>query len=248
MKENFSNSVNFMKSRLLSSQGSILVYIVLTMVIFGILGVTMVSLFSSSISSSATQNDTRRAIYLSEAGTRYALSEVLSAEFVGDTIADLNNTVFSVDKAGSFDLNIFRSWFEPESKIDLSQNFSDQPILFSVTEGHIPQGFIDRIPTASPFITLVNLDYIPPSGVGKPNPTPAARATVIGAANVAGFPQQILFSLSDDSDGDGFVANRDNNISFAVRPFSDQPNISLPGNLLIEPVAAQIFPKLIGAF
>lgn len=237
-----------MKSRLLSSQGNILVYVVLTMVIFGVLGVTMVSLFSTSISSSATQNDTRRAMYLSESGARYAMSEVLAANFSKANITNLNNTVFNVGQAGSFELNIFSPWFEPESAIDLPQNFSDQIVLFDVTEGSVPNGFVDRIPAASPFLTLVNLDYIDMSGLPKANPPPYARAMVIGAADVVGFPKKVQFNLSDDSDGDGFVANTNETVSFAVKPFSDQPNISLPGNLLIEPVAAKIFPARNGAF
>jgi len=55
-------------------------------------GVTMVSLFSTSITSSATQNDTRRATYLSEAGTRYAMSELLTGDFSDTTINNLNGT------------------------------------------------------------------------------------------------------------------------------------------------------------
>ena len=51
------------RSRLSQKSGNILVYIVMLMVIFALLGVAMVSLFSTSISSSATANDTRRATF-----------------------------------------------------------------------------------------------------------------------------------------------------------------------------------------
>ena len=49
-------------------RGNVLIYVVLLMVIFGLLGVAMVSLFSTSISSSSTRNDTRRAFYMAESG------------------------------------------------------------------------------------------------------------------------------------------------------------------------------------
>ena len=107
-----SSSFKFFKPRFLSSQGNILVYIVMTMVIFGVLGVTMVSLFSTSITSSATQNDTRRATYLSEAGTRYAMSELLTGDFSDTTINNLNGTEYTVNSAGKFWINIFSPWFE----------------------------------------------------------------------------------------------------------------------------------------
>ena len=57
-------------------KGNILVYVVIVMVIFGLLGALMVSLFSTSIGSSATANESRRAFYLAEAGLRYGLSEL----------------------------------------------------------------------------------------------------------------------------------------------------------------------------
>ena len=47
-------------------KGNILVYVVIVMVIFGLLGALMVSLFSTSIGSSATANESRRAFYLAE--------------------------------------------------------------------------------------------------------------------------------------------------------------------------------------
>ena len=55
-----------------SERGNILIYVLMTTVIFAVIGVTMVSLFSTSISSSATANETRRAFYLSESGIRSA--------------------------------------------------------------------------------------------------------------------------------------------------------------------------------
>jgi outer membrane protein assembly factor BamB len=232
----------FFKPRILSSQGNILVYIVMTMVIFGVLGVTMVSLFSTSITSSATQNDTRRAAYLSEAGIRYAMSELLTGEFSKTTINDLNTTVYNINPAGRFDLNIFSPWFEPESDMDLSSSFSGQTRTFDVQEGNVPNGFINQLPTSSTGLALVNYDYIDFGGSSDPNPPPAARAIVTGSDVVVGDPLKLQLTLDDDNDGDGFVAGKNETVAFAVQPFSDLNNVPLPANILLQPVAAKVFP------
>ena len=77
----FRKTFNAVRGRLSQKGGNVLVYIVMLMVIFAVLGVAMVSLFSTSIGSSATANDSRRATYLSEAGIRYAASELRAADF-----------------------------------------------------------------------------------------------------------------------------------------------------------------------
>ena len=83
------------RARLSRREGNILVYIVMIMVIFGLLGALMVSLFSTSISSSATQNDTRRAYYHYESGMRYAASELVNhtPKFSSTVINQLNNSI-----------------------------------------------------------------------------------------------------------------------------------------------------------
>lgn len=244
MKGTIINLLKSFKERLLSSQGNILVYIVLTMVIFGVLGVTMVSLFSTSISSTATQNDTRRATYLSEAGTRYAMSEMLSGDFSKTAIDDLNdNTEYTLDPTSKFKINVFSPWFEPDSNIDIGSNFSDQTRTFDIQEGNLPNGFINRLPTSASGLALVNYNYIS----GALNPQPSAIAIVTGGAEVGGDPLKLRLTLDDDSDGEGFVANRNETVAFAVRPFSDLNNASLPANLLVQPAALTIFPNRNGS-
>jgi outer membrane protein assembly factor BamB len=238
----------FIKLRVSSSQGNILVYIVMTMVIFGALAVTMVSLFSTSISSSAVQNDSRRATYLSEAGTRYARSELLSGDYSKTTIDRLNdNTEYTVNSAGRFKINIFGPWFEPESNIDFGSTFSDERRNFDIQEGSVPKGYVDQLPTSASGLELVNYDYIDISGASNPNPPPSARAIVTGGTEVVGDPHKLELKLNDDTDGDGFVAGRNETVAFAVKPFSDLNNVSLPVNLLLQPVAAKIFPARNGA-
>ncbi len=92
-------------------RGNILVYVVVTMVIFAVLGASMVSLFSTSVTSSAVRNDARRAAYLSESGLRYAMSELRSRLFSKDSVDDLNDVTYEVDQAGSFTLEALAHQF-----------------------------------------------------------------------------------------------------------------------------------------
>jgi hypothetical protein len=59
--------------------GSILVFLIILMVIFTALGVGMVSMFGTSVSSTFASNNARRAGYLAESGLRYTISEVRNA-------------------------------------------------------------------------------------------------------------------------------------------------------------------------
>ena len=238
MKGIIINLIKSFKERLLSSQGNILVYIVLTMVIFGVLGVTMVSLFSTSISSSATQNDTRRATYLSEAGTRYAMSEMLSGDFSKTTITDLNdNTEYTLDSTSKFWINVFSPWFELNAALyDFGTDGSSIPL--KVPEGGIPAGFIDTIPIGDPDFFLVNYDYFPT----PPLLTPPLTAISPVDAVSAGSATTLQFILTDD-----FVASRDEQICMAVAPFSGGQDLPTQGYLDLMPVAKNIFPPLGGA-
>jgi outer membrane protein assembly factor BamB len=238
----FRKTFTAMHGRLSPKSGNILVYIVMIMVIFAVLGVAMVSLFSTSISSSATANDSRRASYLSEAGIRYAASELRAADFSNTAISTLNDTVYTVSGAGRFDLNVFSPWFEPLALIDIGPGGNDTKVV-ELPEGELPPGFIAAVPTASPLLTIVNDDYI-----GSLSPPPSARGTVTGAAEVVGNPKHLQISISDDSDGDGFVSGKNETVCFAVKPSTDQLNVPLPASLQIEHAAAKIFPALGGAF
>ncbi len=90
-------------------RGSILVFLIVLMVIFTVLGVGMVSMFGSSVLSVFGSNSARRANYLAESGLRYAISEVRNAlsEDKFNTLVNLNNRTFQVFPAvESFNLAI----------------------------------------------------------------------------------------------------------------------------------------------
>ena len=73
--------------RQLNPAGNVLIYVVVLMLIFGVLGIVMVSLFTSTTASTVTRNDSRRARYMAESGMRYAFSEMRKADF------DLNHMI-----------------------------------------------------------------------------------------------------------------------------------------------------------
>ena len=97
--------------RYFSTAGNVLIYVVALMLIFGVLGVVMVSLFTSSTASTVTRNDTRRAIYMAESGMRYAFSELRKVglpDHSNDYIKNsLNSITYTVTDAGSFTINVF---------------------------------------------------------------------------------------------------------------------------------------------
>jgi outer membrane protein assembly factor BamB len=215
------------------------------MLIFGVLGVTMVSLFSTSISSTATQNDTRRATYLSEAGTRYAMSELLSGDFSKTAIDDLNdNTEYTLGPTSKFWINVFSPWFELDAaSYDFGIDGSSIPL--KVPEGRIPSGYLGTIPGggtipgSDPDFFLVNYDYFPTTT--PPTPTDTAISLVDSASS--GSDTTLQYTLADD-----FVASRDEQICMAVAPFSGGQSIPSQGYLDLMPVARNIFPPLGGAF
>ncbi|MEW6332815.1 MAG: hypothetical protein AB1558_00935, partial [Thermodesulfobacteriota bacterium] len=61
------------------TKGSILVFLIVLIVVFTVLGAGMVSMFGSSVMSVFASNNIRRAGYLAESGLRYTVSEVRNA-------------------------------------------------------------------------------------------------------------------------------------------------------------------------
>ena len=209
-----------------AERGSILVYIVMTMVIFGLLGALMVSLFSTSISSSATPNDTRRAFYHYESGMRYAASELVNntPKFSKPTIDKLNTTTYKIAADGTFKLKIFGLDF---------RSLSDGPTLnvnLEVNKGRLPADF--TIPITEPRIFLVIYDIAErPPGISEYDP----------AAAITGFTYQDSKHVNLDL-GDPINVSNKSKVAFAVRPFQDV-SVSQGGDLLLTRNAASIFPR-----
>jgi outer membrane protein assembly factor BamB len=259
----FRKTFKTVRGRLSPKTGNILVYVVMIMVIFAVLGVAMVSIFSTSISSSATRNDTRRAAYLMESGIRFAQSELRASDFSKSRIAALNANSscdenllhFKLSPTEKFCINIFSPWFEPLSAIDIGAgNNSTEVVEFP--EGALSPGFLCALlavqPECQPLpllppLTIVNDDYIDLLNPTKPNPPASARGTITNRLGVAN-PSHLQLEISDDGTNGGFVANKNDTLCFAVNPSSDQ-DVSVPGGTLsLQPEAARIFPAVGGVF
>lgn len=204
-----------------------LVYVVVLMLIFGILGVVMVSLFTSSIASSTTRNDSRRAWYMAESGMRYAFSEIRKADFDLNVMIDpLNDTTYNLTDGGSFTINVFSPWFESPGNQPIDPGPGS--LALNVPIGELPDGY--AIPASN--IYAINYEF---TG-NRPNDESGSWAAVTGFDDAA--PS---LTLSDD-----FNASSDERISLAVHPISDQLIIE-GGDLIVFLEAQTIFPKYGGA-
>jgi hypothetical protein len=183
------------------------------------------------------------------------MSELRAANFSKTAITNLNknfkNDDYKISPKETFGLNIFSPWFEPTAAIDIGTGTNGTEVV-ELPEGQQPLGFLCSIlaiqPDCLPLpllppLTIVNYDYI-----GGTSPPGYARGMVTGRAEVSGNFKQLQLEITDDGNTDGFVAGKNETLCFAVKPFSDQSNVSLPGSLQIEHAAARIFPTTGGAF
>ena len=211
-------------------RGNTLLYILVLLVIFSVLGITMVSLFTTSSTSSATPNDTRRALYMAESGTRFALTKLRKSGFSQSTVDELNTTTYSINNGGSFNFNVFGPWFDSASDQNLPSGGS---LDLDVKAGEIPAFF--TVPANSSVINVINFDY---TGWSPSEPGGIAGVTVL-----AGQTSTTL----DLTLNDAFVANANELICFAVAPDSDQSNLDEGGSLFVSLEAKDIFPERNGA-
>ena len=212
--------------------GSTLLYILVLLVIFSVLGLTMVSLFTTSSTSSATPNDARRALYMAESGTRFALTKLRKSGFSQSTVDELNSTTYTINNGGSFTFNVFG----PGLKSASDQTWSlGNPYTLSSIEGDIPAYFIPPIiPPDSSQIFVINFEY--------PGLSPSDSNSFAEVIDKASQTSATLdLTLNDD-----FVANARDRICFAVAPASDQA-IDEGGSLFVAQEANYIFPRRNGA-
>jgi outer membrane protein assembly factor BamB len=228
------------QGRPFGQRGNILIYVLMTMVIFAVVGVTMVSLFSTSISSSATANETRRAFYLAESGIRYAISELRQGGFsradLKANIDRLNSTNYQIPPSGSFRVNVFGAWFKSPS----NQNVASGAVAVEV-EGKLAPDFFDRqLPEALPDLYIAAYYH----WGQKPNANEVAKVT--GFSNTPGNYTSFQIEV-----GDSLTIGRDKILCMAVKPSADQtftPTGNSSAYLDLRQTAANIFPKMEGAF
>ena len=119
-----------MSFRMSNQKGSILIGLIVTMVIFSVLAVAMLSLTTGSTFSQIHASSSTRAYYLAEAGMRFAASEFRS--ITGEDAKDegleaLHNTTFDMGGDGEFHLEMYPYYFkttsDPSTTMSLDTKF-----------------------------------------------------------------------------------------------------------------------------
>ena len=213
-----------------AAMGSVLVYLVVVILIFGILGVTMVSLFTTASTSSATPNGSRRACFMAEAATRYAFSELRDSDFDEATINDLNSTTYNLTEAGSFSIRAFALWFKSPYPYDQTAN----TYTLITPKGRLPLDFDIPVNGIDGNVWAVNFEYL------EDTDATGSRAPVSAYTRVNDT------TLTIDVSGD-FIIEGNKRVSFGVMPAFTQGPLATGADLYVERVAREFFPRFNGA-
>jgi type II secretory pathway pseudopilin PulG len=211
-----------------SSCGNVLVYLVVVILIFGVLGVTMVSLFTTATGSSATPNDAKRALYMQESGIRYAFSELRNSGFETSVIDALNTIEnYNINPSGSFSVNVFGPWFESGTNQVLPSGGGNLALTVPVVR-EIPEAYL----LTPSNMYIVNFDYIGDD---------LSISTLTDQIYNWSKTDPDALTLTIDTSGD-FVVNTGERVCIAVKPTSSQ-TISPGGNLTVQRFPKEIFPS-----
>ena len=211
-----------------AANGSVLVYLVVVLLIFGVLGVTIASLFKTTTLSTSAVNSSRRAFYMREAGLRYAMSELRNSDFLPADIERLNTTVFKPFKDQTFSFNVFSPWFKSDETKDIL-NGSTETLNIKVAAGKLPAGWAAKDPNG---LWVLNYEYI------DIDLTPA-RNTIDSWSQVD--DTTLALTLSSD-----FSAKTGDRLCLAAEPTAIQ-TINAGDNLFIVEEARHFFPAKDGA-
>ena len=141
-------------SRLRDQKGNTIAYVAMLLIIFGVIGVVMTSLLTSSVVSTTTPNHSRRALYMTEAGMRFGLSELRNAEDWLNRIQELNTTTYTVSAGETFTLNIFGPWYQADT---YQSRTTGGTLTLNVPEGDMPTEY--NFDTNSPHLSIINYNY-----------------------------------------------------------------------------------------
>ncbi len=214
--------------------GSVLIYIVVVMLVFGFLGAAMISMFNSAtMMSTGVPNYSKNSMHLAEAGMRYAVSELRNTGYTADTINTLNTTTYTLDGTGSFTLNVLGKWFETLADYDASSG----TLTLNTPEGQFPSSDISSsdfdIPVGA---FVVNLESF--------------RDAIIYSGNVEDYTaeiQGVTYASIHIDHTDSFKVGQDQPICLAVRSASEQ-HPSAGGVLILPEEAQYFFPEKNGSF
>ena len=210
---------------LAASSGSVLVYLIVVILIFGMLGVTMVSLFTTTTTSSATPNDARRAFNMAESGVRYAFSELRDYDFAEATINRLNSTTYNLADGGSFSIRAFSLWFESPS--DQSSN----PYTLNIPRGRLP---LDFIVPANSNIWIINFEYLDTTDL-------TGARSIVSAYNRVNDSTLRINVIGD------FNVSTGERLCLGVMPSTSQGPLTAGADLYVERIARDFFPRFNGA-
>jgi outer membrane protein assembly factor BamB len=209
-----------------NTAGNVLIYVVVLMLIFGVLGVVMVSLFTSTTASTVTRNDTRRARYMAESGMRYAFSELRNNDFDPDVINTLSTTTYTLNSPGSFTINVFGPWFDSLSE----QIISDSQLTLNVPEGELPDNY--DVPDG---LWVINFEY-----------TGSDTDETYMRSDISNYQRTDDTTFTFDVSGDFNVRDGDV-VCLGVQPAFTQSNLSEGDDIVVAAIAQDFFPKFGGA-
>ena len=228
-----------LKQAVTANGGSILVYVVVVMTIFGLLGAAMVAMFSSAtMMSTGTPNYARQARYLAESGMRYAVGQLRTDGYRPSVIDRLNDTAYSIPGVGGFDLNVFGKWFEAAA--DYSQ--PSGTITLTIPDGAWVEGF--AVPAGA---YLVNLKSYRDSIYFGGAAAAGTSAQIQTAPDMSTSPFTV--ALLDDFQADASQGHR---MLVALKPdaaaYTFPAALSAGGTLQVAGTAAGFFPEANGSF
>lgn len=209
-----------------STQGNVLVYLIVLILIFGVLGVTIVSLFTTATSSSATPNHARRAAYITESATRYAFSELRNSGFATGVVNSLNTTSYTVNAAGSFTLNLFSPSFVAAATYSED---SAGTVTLNVSAGKLTADWMAKNPNG---LRVINYDYL--------DKDYRKARSVVDSWTKTGDTTLTLDLRSQ------FAINAGERLCFQVRPTRNQTDIPAGGDLLVNEIVKDFFPEYNG--
>jgi hypothetical protein len=189
--------------------------------------VTMVSLFTTATSSSATPSDARRAHYVTESAMRYAFSELRNSDFDTGVVNTLNSTTYSLDPTGTFSVNIFGPWLVAADNYQFGGGGGT--LTLNVPVGKLTPGWMAKDLTD---VWVINYDYLDKD-----------RASVRDPAETWATINDTTLTLTVDGD---ITVNQGERICFATKPTENQ-TVEASDDLLVRKGVRNFFPEYNGA-
>ena len=219
-------------------QGSILLYLIVLMVVFTVIGVGMVSLFGTSVLSIFSPSSSRRAQYLAESGLRYTISEIRYAvsttsqpETAMNSVDDGTTVGKSFNMPGGLNFNVrIRPLF---SYTTPGAGVATSTVTATVPYSGFPSNY--AIPMASDGTTNVAMLQVGPN-----NPA------LISSTVIAADSKSVTYSLSNSV----IIPSGTTPLATLSLPTinASQNNVSKGGTLSLNVNSANAIPQRNGLF